>query len=217
MKKLGLVHTSATLVPVFAELCNELLPNTAVFNIADDSLIKDVITAGGLTPSVRRRVAAQVASACDAGADQILVTCSSIGEAVERAADLADVPVLRVDQPMADEAVRIGSRIGVVATLSTTLAPTVDLIERRAALAGKQIQLTAHLCEGAFDALMSGDAKTHDEVVGDALQTLAESNDVVVLAQASMARVANQLDSLGVPVLSSPRLAISHLASGIEK
>lgn len=212
MKKLGLIHTSATLVPVFAELCEELLPGVATFNIADDSLIKEVIERGELTASVSRRVASQVIAAEEAGADQILVTCSSIGAAVERAAGLVTTPVLRVDLPMADQAVQTGKRVGVAATLPTTLGPTAELIERRAAAAGKPLALTAHLCEGAFEALMSGDSDRHDAMVAEALAKLAAENDVVVLAQASMARVTPQLPPSDTPVLSSPRLAIAYLA-----
>ena len=133
-----------------------------VFNIADDSLVKGIIAAGSLTAQISRRVASYLESAELAGADYILVTCSSIGPAVEAAAKLIGVPVLRVDQPMADQAVQTGTRIGVIATLRTTLEPTADLITRRAALAAKQIELTSRLCEGAFDALINGDAATHD-------------------------------------------------------
>ena len=50
-----------------------------------------------------------------------MVTCSSIGRAVETAAELVATPVLRVDRPMAEQAVARASRIGVVATLPTTL------------------------------------------------------------------------------------------------
>jgi Asp/Glu/hydantoin racemase len=214
-KKLGLVHTSATLVPVFAELCQTHLAGADVFNIVDDSLIKDVIACGELTDSVSQRVKNQVASAEAAGADYILVTCSSIGPAVEVAAETAGVPVLRVDQPMADEAVRIGSRIGVIATLATTLEPTADLVRRRAAAAGKEIELTARLCEGAFAILMSGDAARHDAVVAEALEELAGNVDVIVLAQASMARVVAGLPASDdrPPILSSPPLAINYIAS----
>lgn len=212
MKKLGLVHTSATLAPQFADLCAECLPGVSVFNIADDSLIKEVIATGELTTGVARRVVSQVVLAHEAGADQIMVTCSSVGPAVELAAKLVDTPVLRVDQPMADEAVRLGVRIGVAATLPTTLAPTADLIERRAQLAGKEIEITDCLCEGAFEALMSGDSQTHDDRVAEALTELAGSHDVIVLAQASMARVVSQVQGIETPILSSPRLAVEFLA-----
>ena len=214
-KTLGLIHTSATLVPMFQQLVSEYLPQVKVFNIVDDSLIKNTIACGELTPTTARRVVNYVGSAELAGADFILVTCSSIGAAVEAAAELTNVPVLRVDQPMADQAVRTGKRIGVIATLSTTLGPTSDLVKRRAAVAGKEIELQAVICEGAFDALMSGDGAKHDEMVGKALRELSTKVDVIVLAQASMARVADALspEDKKVPILASPGIAIQHIAS----
>ena len=214
-KTLGLIHTSATLVPVFQQLVSQYLPQVKVFNIVDDSLIKNVISCGELTPATARRVVNYVGSAEAAGADFILVTCSSIGAAVEASAALTGIPVLRVDQPMADKAVQTGKRIGVVATLSTTLQPTSDLVKRRAAVAGKSIELEAVLCEGAFDALMSGDAAKHDQMVAKVLKDLSSRADVIVLAQASMARVADGLsaEDKKVPILASPAIAVQHIAS----
>jgi Asp/Glu/hydantoin racemase len=215
MKTLGLIHTSATLVPLFQQLCNEYLPQVKTFNIVDDSLIKNVISCGELTPATARRVVNYVGSAEAAGADMILVTCSSIGAAVEASAALTKVPVLRVDQPMADKAVQTGRRIGVIATLPTTLEPTSGLVRRRAAIANKEIELVSRLCEGAFDALMSGDAATHDKMVAAALKELSTKVDVILLAQASMARVVDTLDPADkkIPILASPPIAIQHLAT----
>jgi len=214
-KRLGLIHTSATLVPVFAQLCKDKLPNVEVFNIADDSLVKGIREAGSLTAQISRRVAGYLESAELAGADYIMVTCSSIGPAVEAGAKLIGVPVLRVDQPMADQAVATAKKIGVIATLATTLEPTADLIKRRAEKAGKKIELTSLLCEGAFEALMSGDAATHDAKVAVALKELSKQVEVIVLAQASMARVVDTLapEDKHVPILASPGIAVDYLAT----
>jgi Asp/Glu/hydantoin racemase len=216
-KTLGLIHTSATLVPVFQALTDKYLAgkDIGIFNIVDDSLIKNTIERGAMTPDTSRRVVDYVGSAEAAGADYILVTCSSIGAAVESSVPLTSVPVLRVDQPMADKAVHMGTKIGVVATLSTTLEPTSDLVRRRAILAGKEIELTSKLCEGAFDALMSGKPEIHDDMVALALKALAHKVDVILLAQASMARVVEELadDDKKVPILTSPELAIQYLAT----
>lgn len=213
-KVLGFVHTSATLVPLFQQLSNEFLEGIETFNIVDDSLIKDVIKKGKLMPNTASRVVSHVKLAESAGADVILVTCSSIGVAIETAATLATVPVIRVDQAMADEAVQIGNRIGVIATLPTTLEPTIDLVRRRAELAGKNATITSKLCEDAFEALMSGDAAKHDEMVAKALKELMKEVDVIVLAQASMARVVDGLsaDEKLVPILASPAIAMKKLA-----
>jgi Asp/Glu/hydantoin racemase len=111
--------------------------------------------------------------------------------------------------------VQTGKRIGVIATLRTTLEPTADLISRRAQKAGKQIELTSKLCEGAFEALMSGDTATHDAKVAAALKELSKQVDVIVLAQASMARVVDTLaaEDKRVPILASPALAVDYLAT----
>src|SRR5690606_36618637 len=218
MKTLGLIHTSATLVPVFQTLCQEHLQQVQTFNMVDDSLIKDVIAKGELTPATAKRVVNQVAAAEQAGADFILVTCSSIGKAVETAATLSSVPVIRVDLAMADEAVKQGTKIGVIATLPTTLEPTADLVRRRAQVAEKDIALVSKLCEGAFEALMGGEPEKHDKMVSDALKELSKEVDVILLAQASMARVVEQLstEDKRVPILSSPGTAIKYLSTLIK-
>jgi Asp/Glu/hydantoin racemase len=214
-KRVGLVHTSATLVPIFERLCKAKLPNVSLFNLVDDSLIKDVIAHGRIRPQTARRVVQHVFAAEDAGAEAIVVTCSSIGPAVETAASLASIPVLRVDQPMADQAVATAQRVGVIATLPTTLEPTADLIRRRAKLAGKEVQVATRLCDGAFDVLMSGDTATHDAIVAAAMRELAMQVEVIALAQASMARVVDGIPDADrrIPILASPPLAIDHLAT----
>jgi Asp/Glu/hydantoin racemase len=207
-KTLAFIHTSPVLTPTFAQLAAELLPGVQIFHMVDESLIKNTIAAGALTKATARRVLSLIESAQYAGADAALVTCSSIGKAVELARPLIDIPVVRVDEPMAAAAVAGGGRIGVAATLRTTLMPTVQLLEDTARQHQKSIDVVPCLCEGAFEALLSGRADEHDRLVSDALQKLAQDVDVVVLAQASMARVLQGMTLNGTTILSSPRLAV---------
>ncbi|HMP07435.1 MAG TPA: aspartate/glutamate racemase family protein [Lacipirellulaceae bacterium] len=213
-RRLFFLHTSATLVPTFEQLCRDHLPAAQIFNLVDDSLIKDVIQHQQLRPRTARRVVQLATAAEDAGADVLVVTCSSIGRAVDAAAALAEIPVLRVDRALAERSVETGSKIGVIATLRTTLEPTAELIERCAAERNRAISLTARLCDGAFEALMGGDPQRHDHLVLKGLMELASQVDVVALAQASMARVVSALgeEQCRVPILASPPLAIAHLA-----
>jgi Asp/Glu/hydantoin racemase len=215
-KPIAFIHTSSSVIPTFKALATELLPpGYDVFNMVDESLLCDIIRDGRCPPATARRLAGHVMSAADAGASHVLVTCSSMGRAVEAARALVPATVLRVDEPMAEQAVSTGSRIGVIATLPSTLEPTVALIESRARAANKQIQLTSKLVEGAFQAVIGGDGARHDRLVGDALREMMQRVDVIVLAQASMARVVESIPQQDrrVPILSSPRPAVEHLAS----
>ena len=211
MTTLALIHTGTFLPAVFTALCHETMPDVEVFNIVDESLIKNTIAANKLTPLTSRRLIQYLQSAEEAGADAILVTCSSIGPAVEAAQPFINIPVLRVDVPLADKAIATGTRIGVVATIPTTLKPTVELIHARAALAGKTVEVISTLCAGAFQAVAAGDTATHDQLVAAGIRELMGQVDVIVLAQASMARAAETIPDAErrVPILSSPRLAVA--------
>ena len=203
---------------MFNGLAAKLLSETRVFHMVDESLIKNTIQSGSLQKPTIRRIVNQIESARDAGADVVLLTCSSIGAAVPVARQLFDFPILRIDERLASDAVSTGHRVGVLATLRTTLEPTVALLRDTAAALGKSSEINAHLCEGAFEAVLAGDTATHDAAVAAGLQTLAANNDVVVLAQASMARV---IDAMGdalpkLPILSSPALAMTQAREALN-
>jgi Asp/Glu/hydantoin racemase len=216
-KRVAFINTVSSLAAVFKSLVSELAPQIDMFNIVDESLLQDTIRNGELSKTTIRRLVAYLALAQEAGADLAMVTCSSIGPAAEIGKLLVNIPVLRVDEPMADKALESGQRIGVAATLRTTLTPTASLIQRKASAMGKDIIIISKLCPGAFDALLAGDTAQHDMLIKEGLQELIPQVDVVVLAQASMARIVETLPQSErmLPILSSPRLAVEHLAHTI--
>ena len=205
---IAVVHTSFLAVESLTALFAELDPGVRLRHIVDDSLLPEIIAKGGVTAEVEARLRACVVAAASSGADLIFSQCSSVGEAVEAVADGAPVPLVKIDSEMARRACRLGERIGVVATLPTTLGPTQRLIERAARDAGATPRVEAVLVEGAFALLDAGDAEGHDRLVEAAIRTLAERSDVVVCAQGSMARVVGRLSDVGVPLLTSPRLGV---------
>lgn len=207
---IALIHTSPTLTPIFGALCAKQMPDVTVFHMVDESLIKDTIHTGHVRKVTTRRLLAMVESAFAAGADAALITCSTLGPSVTLVQEMFDSPVLRVDEAMAEAAVKTGDRIGVLATLHTTLEPTLALLRNKAAQMGRKVTLVENLCSGAFDAVLSGDTATHDRIVSAALLEQMRHVDVIVLAQASMARVVSAMPpgSMNVPVLSSPALSV---------
>jgi hypothetical protein len=216
MTKVVLIHTVEGNVKVFGDLVQEIAPGMPAEHVVDESLLSDTIAAGTLTDEVRARFRERAEAARAGGADIIMLTCSSVGPSADGLGDELGVTVLRVDEAMAERAVELGPKVGVAATLPTTLGPTADLIEQAAARMGRPVQVTTSLAEGAFQALRSGDGAQHDALVTAVLRELAATVDVIVLAQASMARAVSGADSIevsgrAVPILTSPRLGVERL------
>jgi len=206
---LAIIHTTVATVEPLKALAAELLPGVDVFNLVDDSILPELARNGGDTNAVTDRLVQYARIAEHTGADVILEACSSVGEVVAAMAEAIHIPVVRIDDAMANAAVSRGQRIGVAATLATTLNPTMRLLQAKADAAGTHIALEAALADGAYRKLMAGDRDGHDSELVETLSALAQQVDLIVLAQASMARVLPRLSpAVQDRVLTSPRLAM---------
>src|SRR5690348_17096534 len=192
-KKIAILHTSFVFVsvePAINNLIEELIPDAEVIHFVDSDVLATVVREQGISPKSEERMTHLAQAAEAAGADIIFSACSSLGPALDVAARHVTTPVVKIDEAMAMRAAREGARIGVLATVPTTLGPTSDLIQAKADEIGRNITIERRLCEGAFDVLIAGDRDKHDAMIIEQAMDLAENVDLIVLAQASMSRMA---------------------------
>lgn len=215
MTKIAFLHTGAVVIPPVMDLARELLPEATPINYLDDRIVAD-LRDDAVATSIPVRVTHLVESAKAAGADAVMLTCSSISALAAPTAARVGIPVLRIDEAMADEAVAIGQRIAVIATLPTTCEPTAALIRERAERAGADPRIVSEVVDGAFAAVAGGDRDRHDALVAAAVERRAADADVVVLAQASMASAAGAA-RVDIPVLASLRLGIERLRDTLAR
>jgi Asp/Glu/hydantoin racemase len=215
MTKVAVLHTSfvfVTVEPVITDLINELIPGAEILHFVDSDVLATVVREQGISARSEERMVLLARAAEAAGADVIFSACSSLGPTLDAAGRAVSVPVVKIDEAMALDAAHF-DRIGVLATVPTTLGPTSELIAAKAAAAGRSPLIVRRLCPGAFDVLMAGDRERHDDMVAMQASSLAAEVDVIVLAQASMQRlVPRREEETGVRVLSSPRAGVEHLA-----
>ena len=212
MPKLAIIHTTSATVDSMKALAAEMLPGSELVNFVDDSILPQLGQNGGDLTEVEERLVHYARFAEEVGADVILEACSSVGEVVAKMQSAVSIPIVRIDESMAEQAVQRGQHIGVAATLQTTLQPTTRLLQAKAHQAGRQVEITPVLIEGAYQKLMAGDREGHDNLLFEKLQELALIMDVVVLAQASMARVLPRLSAAAQEkILVSPRLAMERV------
>lgn len=208
-RKLAIVHTSLVSHKELNDMFAAKAPDIKIYNIVDDSLLQEVSANGHITTGIVNRMCKYFDAASSLGVDLILTQCSSVGEATQIAARTVNVPVLRIDQPMAEEAVKLGTRIGVIATVGSTVAPSCNLIKEMAAAANKSVEVIPYLVSGALEVLMREGRAQHNALVKSTVVKCAEECDVVVLAQGSMTVLLPELTEIRKPVLSSPELGVN--------
>lgn len=217
MKKVVIIHTTLVTIPSMRALIEKRNRNIEIRNLLDDSILPEINEAGRITENVKTRIFSMLTMAASIGPDAVLCACSSIGGVVEEGRKLLDIPVLRIDEPMAEKAV--GTRttagrlaIGVVGTLMSTMQPTMALLERKASVTGRQICIESHVIENVGSLLSEGKEKEYDEQVAAVLMELLKSNEIVVLAQASMARAVESVPAqCREKLLTSPESGVAAL------
>jgi aspartate/glutamate racemase len=205
-----IIHTNQLAGTDLIRLFTEMGPDITIRNIIDDSILPEVVANGGVTPGVLRRYCQYAVLAEDAGADVILNQCSSVGEAADTARAFVKIPIVKIDERMAENACQTGNRIGIVATAGCTMGPTTRMLRRTAERMGKEVTLVEALNTDAFNCMMAGDKKGHNALLLQTIRDLYPRVDVVVCAQGSMIALKPELGDTPVPVLMSPPIGVAH-------
>lgn len=207
MADITFLHTSPVHVATFDALLEEVAPHCTATHLVREDLLATAQRDGVDDAALIAAVGAALHGAA-AGARAVVCTCSTIGGLAE--ATQGRVPITRIDRAMADEAVRRGAPVLVVAALQSTLQPTEQLLRSSAERLGLPLVLRSLWVEGAWAHFDAGEREAYLAGIAIAVREHAQPGDTVVLAQASMAGAAEWLADTGLVVLSSPRLGVMH-------
>ncbi len=204
-KTLGIIHASHITIEAMRPYIQEYIPEVSIMHLCDDTIQRDNIAAGaGVVPKRNYYKFAQYAHNLEeAGVDMILLACSTFNFAAELGRPMIDTPIAQIDRPMMEKAVQTGKKIGLLATLATTVPSSERLLQIAAKEAGKEIECKTVLCEEAFEAYSRGDIEAHNAILVDAINKLSEEVDCIVMAQLSMSALAPFLGETKVPVYNS--------------
>lgn len=176
----------------------EANPDIEVYNIMDDSLLVDTRKYNGMTPTIASRMLNYAKAAEASGADGVICTCTSVNHATKMIRPLLNIPMINIEEPVAEMAAKSGKRIGVMGTIPTSPGAISWEIEEKAAELGKEVEIVPVVVDGAFDVLCAGDRDKHDEMVCEALYKLSKEVDCIAFAQISMSLLKH--DPMDVPL-----------------
>lgn len=206
-KMIGIIHAALISSKSVQPFIEEIIPGVIVAHVVDDTIQNSNFACkpGVIPKNNFYKFATYAHFLEEAGADLILLACSTFNQAVELARPMINVPLLQIDRPMMDLAVKQGNRIGLLATVPTTVPASERLLREAARDGGKEINVTTVLCSEAFDAIKQGNVELHNRLLLEQIDRLSETVDAIVLAQVSMSALEPMLVHTRVPVYNSGR------------
>jgi Asp/Glu/hydantoin racemase len=192
---IGLIHSTRFVVQPVHDVVASQCPNADIINIVDEGILRVLFELGEINQRIIDWLGRMVDSAVGTGVDMAVMSCSSLSPAVNPVKEMVSIPLIKIDEPMAEQAVLKADRIGLVATNHTTPKPSTQLIEEVAQRLGKNPVIVPRVQADAFLKLNQGDIDGHDDVVIQAVKELLDEVDVVLLAQISIARVTAKMDA----------------------
>jgi aspartate/glutamate racemase len=210
--RIALIHAVYPAMAPAAAAFAALWPEAHCVNLVDDALPADLeADGGGLTPQMDARIARLAQHAIAAGAQGVLFTCSAFGGAIEKAAAVASVPVLKPNEAMFEAALGAGQRIGMLGTFAPAMVSMEAEFLEMAAARGLRTALVGHCVPQAMASARAGDIATHNGLLAAAAPHLAGC-DLVMLAHFSTSTATAAVQAvLGCPVISAPAAAVAAL------
>jgi aspartate/glutamate racemase len=204
---MGIIHAAVFTAQVVEPYAQEIIPEVEIVHLGDDTIQRDNFAAPvGTIPKVNFfKFATYARFLEEAGCDLIMLGCSTFNQAVEHARPMINTPLLNIDRPMMDLAVRDGKRVGLLGTLPSTMPSSERLLGQAARDVGREVEVFPVLCSEAFKALRSGNKALHNQMLLEQIDALSKKVDAIVLAQVSMSALEKDLKNTLVPVYNSGR------------
>jgi glutamate racemase len=204
-KTIGIIHAIHLTIGAMQPFLERFIPDVEVMHLCDDTIQRDNLSSPvGVIPKHNYFRFAQYAhNMQESGVELILLACSTFNYAAELARPMIDIPILQIDRPMMELAVMQGKRVGLLATLGSTVPSSERLLRIVAAEKNRPVEITTVLRPEAFEAVAKGDKETHNRMLLEEIDKLSGKVDSIVMAQLSMSALEPELGKTAVPVYNS--------------
>jgi hypothetical protein len=206
--RVALVSSTRAVFGPMEAAFREGFPEAQILHLLDETLIEDFRREGGLSPHSRHKALQMAMTAQEAGVDGILVTCSTLSPSVDDFRPYLKIPIVKIDEPVIEEVVRIAEKIGLLATAETVLKSVEPLILKKGQDFGREISVRRFI-KGDVWPLLQKDPEAFYRAIAEAATEAAQECQAVILTQVSIAPGRDYVEEKVRPkIYASPTYAV---------
>ncbi|WP_417436690.1 hypothetical protein [Idiomarina abyssalis] len=215
MKKVVLIHATQLAMQPICDAFEELWPDANITHLLDEELSIRRSQVDELTSDLYRRVTSLVELAMLSGADAVMFTCSAFGDAIEHAKKTVDIPVLKPNEAMFEEAIKSPKDVILMGTFPPAMEGMAE--EFRSSFSSDTKRQFDLVClPSAREVLKEGRTDVHNDI--HLQEALKHQDKLIMLAHFSSSVAKPMLSSNTTNVvLSAPHSAVKKLKERLLK
>lgn len=215
LMKIGVISVTLNATNPITKFIKENYNKIEFLNYLDSGLIEIVNKEGKVTNSSMDRMKNIIRNSIEDKVDGIYLTCTVFSPYVKSLSESMNIPIVSADRAMITNAFEYNRKTAVLYTFPSTITSTSNLISSVELEKNKIFNHEMIFVEGAFEAIQKGNLIKHDELIMDTIKNIEGRFELVVLAQISMAHVAEKC-ICKIPILTSPKCAMNELIELID-
>ncbi|MTI59803.1 MAG: hypothetical protein FH762_07405 [Firmicutes bacterium] len=213
---IALVHGIRQVIPTMDSLARKACPEVEVINVLQEGIFTSMLKNDKITPRACKQFCNIICEAELSGASLILVTGSTLSPMVDVARNLVNIPVFKIDEAMAEIAVKKGKRIGLVVTEELTIEPSSKILETKAQEIDSELEIIPEVSIEARKYFDKNMIDKHDELIVESTKKLDGKVDLIVFAQVSMySALAKAKEVVSTDIYTAPELAIEMVKTNL--
>lgn len=215
MKHIALVSVTLNAVNPMTDYFREKEPEIKIDNYLDSHLLEKVRDEGGINDAAMKRMFHMLSTACEDGAEGVLLTCTVFSPYADYFSRLLSRPIICPDRAMLEAVAQRAGRAAIICTFPGTVDTTRAMYIGCCKRAGTDETVDMIILEDAYLAAGKGDFAVHDKIIQEKAKQLDGQYDHIVFAQISMARAAKGLKLQHAQVYTSPDSAYRALEEAV--
>lgn len=185
MTNIAVLHTVPQSIAVLNKKIKDKYQDINIINILDDSILPALASKEASAEEIYLKLQQYCEFAIKAHAQYMLIACATICPFADYIKDKLDVPVIRIDEAMADFIAKEKHNVHIIGTMNSSLKALPDLIRQKA----KNVKISCEAVQTINSASEEEKTALRKKRIYESILNTQENTDCIVFTQASLSNI----------------------------
>ncbi len=185
MTNIAILHTVQQSIGILNKKIKDKYQDVNIINILDDSILPALASKEASAEEIYLKLQQYCEFAIKAHAQYILIACATICPFADYVKNKLDIPIIRIDEAMADFIAKEKHNIHIIGTINSSLKALPDLIKQKAG----NVRISCEVVKTINSVLEEERIAFRNKRIYESILNTQENTDCIVFTQVSLSNI----------------------------